>query len=86
MNVQFIYIFNIYKLLLYNKELGIVGIEAKSPSHSIEQEFYIKQLCKENDMIYTGGSDYHSGNTSVIGSDDNDLIEGLLDYRERKER
>ncbi len=79
-------LFNLEENIEHYKELGIVGIEAKSPSHSIEQEFYIKQLCKENDMIYTGGSDYHSGNTSVIGSDDNDLIEGLLNYRERKGR
>lgn len=79
-------LFNLEDNIERYKELGIVGIEAKSPSHSIEQEFYVKQLCKENDMIYTGGSDYHSGNTSAIGSDDKDLIEGLLNYRERKGR
>lgn len=78
--------FNLEDNVDHYKKIGIAGIEAKSPSHSVEQEFYIKELCKANDMIYTGGSDYHSGNTSSIGSDDEDLINGLLNYKERKGR
>lgn len=68
------------------KKMGIAGLEAHTPSHTKEQELHVKDISEKHGMIYTGGSDYHSGDTSIIGSSDKELIEGLLNYRERKGR
>lgn len=39
--------------------LGIDGLEAFYPEHSHSQERRFKQLAKENNLIVTGGSDFH---------------------------
>jgi hypothetical protein len=39
---------------------GLVGLEAYHPAHSAEQSNYFKQLARQNGLIATGGSDYHS--------------------------
>lgn len=46
-------------LLVKLKELGLDGIEALSPHHSIGAVMYAQALAAELDFISTGGSDFH---------------------------
>ncbi len=38
---------------------GLMGIEAYYPRHSEKQVSYFKKIAKENDLVITGGSDFH---------------------------
>ena len=40
--------------------LGVDGIEAYYPTHTKEDIFELKSLAKENNLIVTAGSDFHS--------------------------
>ena len=46
----------IVKLML---EFGVKGIECYHPENSKEITDYCLQICTENDLLITGGSDYH---------------------------
>lgn len=52
------------------KEYGINGIEVFHSSTSLKSSFEMEEYCKKNDLIITGGSDYHGsyGNEPFIGS------------------
>lgn len=39
---------------------GLAGLEAYHPAHSMEQANYYCRLARENGLVVTGGSDYHS--------------------------
>lgn len=52
---------NLEKKLDMFKEWGIEGVECSHPHHDEETIKYLKKYCKENDLIITGGSDYHGG-------------------------
>ena len=40
-------------------EAGLMGLEVYHPHHSISQIDRLKQLCKQYNLVMTGGSDYH---------------------------
>ncbi len=42
------------------KDAGLAGLEAYHPAHSPEQTKHYCTLARENGLIITGGSDYHS--------------------------
>lgn len=48
------------ELILEFKHLGLMGIEVYHSEHSKAQQRHYLQFCKKNDLIYTGGSDFHS--------------------------
>ena len=41
------------------KELGLDGIEALHSTHTREQEDILINLARDNDLLITGGSDFH---------------------------
>ncbi len=50
-------------------KLGVNGFEVNHPSHSSLQKKYFKDLVMKNNLIATGGSDFHGGKRS----DENNL-------------
>jgi 3',5'-nucleoside bisphosphate phosphatase len=42
-------------------KLGLMGIEVYHSEHSKAQQRFYLQYCKRNGLIFTGGSDFHSG-------------------------
>lgn len=47
------------KLVAKLKIAGVHGVEVLSPHHSLGAVFYLQDLAERNDMIITGGSDFH---------------------------
>lgn len=47
------------KLLKFLINAGLQGIEAFSPQHSREMQDYFFNLARENNLLITGGSDFH---------------------------
>lgn len=47
------------KLVARLKAVGVHGLEVLSPHHSLGAVFYLQDLAERNDMIITGGSDFH---------------------------
>ena len=47
------------KLVARLKAAGVHGLEVLSPHHSLGAVFYLQDLAERNDMIITGGSDFH---------------------------
>lgn len=43
------------------------GIEVFHSAHTFEQRDYLYQFAKENNLLMSGGSDFHSGPQTVIG-------------------
>ncbi|MGL5245057.1 MAG: PHP domain-containing protein [Sarcina sp.] len=43
------------------KAWGIDGIECSHPHHSVNIKKYLESYCIKNNLIITGGSDYHGG-------------------------
>lgn len=52
------------ELLRFLIKAGLQGIEAFSPQHSREMQDYFFNLAKENNLLITGGSDFHGHETS----------------------
>jgi 3',5'-nucleoside bisphosphate phosphatase len=49
---------------------GLMGIETYYAEHSAAQTAHYKDLCRQHDLVATGGSDYHgerSGRTNPLG-------------------
>jgi len=46
-------------------ELGIKGIECFTSKHTKEDERYFVDVCKKNNLIITGGSDYHGDKNNL---------------------
>ncbi|PWL88843.1 MAG: PHP domain-containing protein [Escherichia coli] len=73
------------------RELGIDGIEVWHPSASEKQIEDLIKYCKNNELLMTGGSDFHGiyGNAPVtIGScaTPQEHVEKLLGYKAKKKR
>ena len=52
-------------------EAGLAGIETYYPEHSAGQIEAYRGLCRQHDLVATGGSDYHgpsTGRASTVGS------------------
>ena len=48
--------------------LGILdGIECVHSKHTKEQVIYLKNFCKENKLLMTGGSDFHDDKKQTLG-------------------
>lgn len=48
-------------MLSWFKEWGVEGIECSHPHHDNDTIEFLKDYCKANNLIITGGSDYHGG-------------------------
>lgn len=48
-------------------EKGIDGIECFHPSHTKQQIVQSIEFCKKNNLLISGGSDFHSGDLNSIG-------------------
>jgi predicted metal-dependent phosphoesterase TrpH len=42
-------------------KIGLMGVEVYHSEHSKAQQRFYLQFCKRNGLIFTGGSDFHSG-------------------------
>lgn len=49
------------------KEIGIDGVECFHPSHNQNDIDQMILFCESNDLLISGGSDFHSGNLSDMG-------------------
>lgn len=49
-------------LIVPLKKVGLVGIEALYPGHSEMEESMVRRLARKNDLLISGGSDFHGGN------------------------
>ncbi len=47
------------ELIVYCKDLGLLGMECFYSGYSIEQSDYLKRLAAEYGLLVTGGSDFH---------------------------
>ena len=57
-------------------DLGILdGIECMHTRHTLEQVEYIKEFCKENHLLITGGSDFHRESKQKLGYGVNGTVE-----------
>lgn len=54
------------KLISYLCESGITGLEAVYSTYTQGEEIKMRQLAKENNLIISGGSDYHGKNKPAI--------------------
>lgn len=67
------------------KGYGLQGIEVYHPAHTKEQKNYLYNISKKHKLIMTGGSDFHSRNSSnsFLGSEglNKVLMEKLIDYK-----
>lgn len=48
------------------KEMGLVGIEAIYSTYSAEDENFVRRLAAENELLLSGGSDFHGSNKPHI--------------------
>lgn len=49
-----------FDLLIFElKRMGLMGLEVLYPEHSLEQTRYFRELSKKNELLITGGSDFH---------------------------
>ncbi|MPQ42502.1 PHP domain-containing protein [Clostridium tarantellae] len=53
--------YNIDEILENFRIWGVDGLECSHPNHSKEIISYLKEYCKKNNLLITGGSDYHGG-------------------------
>ncbi len=62
-------------------DLGILdGIECIHTRHGIEQIDYIKSFCKKNNLLITGGSDFHREQKQTLGYGANGTIPVTEEY------
>ena len=62
-------------------DLGILdGIECIHTRHTLEQVEYIKEFCKNNNLLITGGSDFHRSGKQKLGYGVNGTVEITQDY------
>lgn len=54
------------KMVLEFKEAGLVGIEVKYSNHLPADEYFVKNLAKEYNLLPSGGSDFHGTNKPAI--------------------
>ncbi len=54
-------------LLFQMKDLGLDGLEVMHPVHNRQQRVYFRRFCRQNNMMLTGGSDFHSRRESAYG-------------------
>ncbi|MDR8389792.1 PHP domain-containing protein [Aliifodinibius sp. S!AR15-10] len=47
-------------------EAGLDGIEVIHPSHDYEQQKYFQKFAQENNLLITGGSDYHGNGSGYL--------------------
>ena len=50
------------ELIVSLKKAGLVGIEALYSTHSELEESFVRRLARKNDLLISGGSDFHGGN------------------------
>lgn len=49
-------------------KLGILdGIECVHSKHNLEQVQYLKEFCKNKDLLMSGGSDFHNDKNQILG-------------------
>ncbi|MBD3181973.1 PHP domain-containing protein [Candidatus Poribacteria bacterium] len=48
--------------------MGLMGVEVYHPNHSSQDSDYLARVAKEYNLLITGGSDYHGGFKSSMGS------------------
>lgn len=65
---------------------GLMGLEGNHPSHSQEERAAIENLCKQHQLIMTGGSDFHGrfeGHINPLGNalTSQDNLVKLLNYQ-----
>ncbi len=71
-------------------DLGILdGVECIHTRHTLEQIEYIKEFCKKNNLLITGGSDFHREGKQKLGYGVNGTVpiteEYLFNYCKEKE-
>jgi predicted metal-dependent phosphoesterase TrpH len=52
-------------------QAGLAGLETFYPEHSAGQVEAYRRLCREHDLVATGGSDFHgphTGRANTLGS------------------
>lgn len=81
-------VYDSYELLEELAESGLDGVERYYPRSNPEYDEYLDNIIKKYDLIATGGTDFHGGNstqTNVVGtvSVDDSVIEQL---KERKKK
>jgi predicted metal-dependent phosphoesterase TrpH len=52
---------------------GLMGLEVYHPTHSPKQILRLKALCREYNLLATGGSDYHGPNSGISGKEETQL-------------
>lgn len=48
------------------KAVGLDGIEAIYSTHTVGEEQLVKRIAKENELLISGGSDFHGANKPMI--------------------
>lgn len=51
----------------YKSTENISGIEVYHANHTMEQRRFLLDFAKNNNLLYSGGSDFHTGPYSIIG-------------------
>ena len=46
---------------------NILGLEAIHSDHDTKQREFLKQFCRSHSLIYSGGTDFHSGPDTILG-------------------
>lgn len=73
--------FKLEDILNWFTEWGIDGIECSHPNHDNETMELLMKYCNNNNLLITGGSDYHGGLISKrsLGNPEFYALENLLD-------
>ena len=61
--------------------LGVDGLEVRYAKHTKEQEKYFYKLAQKNNLLITGGSDFHKYKEKL---DDSDIGDGIIENKELK--
>ncbi len=64
-------------IMTFCVEQGIMGIECYHTKHKPLEEQYFEEFCRDNNLIITGGSDYH-GDEDILGDKYIDIEECSL--------
>ena len=54
------------RLILRLKEVGLKGLEAIYTCNSANDEAFVKRLARQNDLLISGGSDFHGANKPTV--------------------
>lgn len=83
--------YNNFELLEELIPLGLDGVEVWHPENTPEQQEMLIKIAKKNDLLMTGGSDFHGAYNAYpvkLGEygPDEDNVAKLLSYKAKKRR